>query len=149
MTKLGVGIVGKNWAARGHLPAWRMLPERCAPVAICTTNLETAEPAARDLGLPKAYGDFDAMLADPEIAIVSLGGPPPARTEMTLKALAAGKHVFSCIPFAVSASDAHRMADAAAARGLSEPSTPISCGPPATAISGSWSTMVFWATSTR
>lgn len=118
MKKLGVGIVGKNWAARGHLPAWRMLPERCAPIAICTTSLETAEPAARDLHLPKAYGDFDAMLADPEIAIVSLGGPPPSRTEMTLKALAAGKHVFSCIPFAVSASDAHRMADAAAARGV-------------------------------
>lgn len=114
VSKRGIGIVGTNWAARGHLPAWRMLPDRCEPLAICTTGLSTAEPAAEQLGLSRAYGNFDAMLADPDIEIVSLGAPPPARTEMTLKAIAAGKHVFSCIPFAVTAADAHRMADAAA-----------------------------------
>lgn len=113
MKTFGIGIVGTNWAARGHLPAWRMLPDRCTPVAVCTTRMDTAISAAERLGLPHAYEGFDAMLADPDIDIVSLGAPPPARTDMTLKAIAAGKHVFSCIPFAVTAADAHQMADAA------------------------------------
>lgn len=117
MERLGVGIVGTNWAMRGHLPGWTMLPEDCEPLAICTTRLETAAAAARASGLPRAYAGFDAMLADPDITIVSLGAPPPARTEMTLKAIAAGKHVFSCIPFGVTPAEAHAMADAARTAG--------------------------------
>ena len=114
----GVGIVGTNWAARGHLPGWRMLPDRCEVLAICTTREETAFPAAERLQLPRAYVGIDAMLADPDINIVSLGGPPPARVEMTKKALAAGKHVFSCIPFALTASEALLMAHAASEAGV-------------------------------
>lgn len=118
MKKLGVGIVGANWAARGHLPGWRMLPDHCEPIAICTTRLETAENAAAMLDLPRAYVGLDAMLHDPDIAIISLGGPPPVRETMTLAALAAGKHVFSCIPFATSASRAKEMAAAQRNAGL-------------------------------
>lgn len=118
MKRLGVGIVGTNWAARGHLPAWRLLPDLCEPLAICTTRMETAKPAAAQLHLPRAYAGLDAMLDDPDIDIVSLGGPPPVRTDMTMKALAAGKHVFSCIPFAVTAADAQMMAESAVGAGL-------------------------------
>lgn len=110
MARLGIGIVGTNWAARGHLPGWRMLPDLCEVLAVCTTSEETAVPAAERLGLARAYAGIDAMLADPDIHIVSLGGPPPARTEMTMKALAAGRHVFSCIPFALTTDDALMMA---------------------------------------
>lgn len=117
MGKIGIGLVGANWAARGHLPGWRMLPGRCEPLAICTTRQETADAAAQRLGIKRAYAGIDAMLADPDIHIVSLGGPPPARQTMTLAALAAGRHVFSCIPFALTAADAQGMAQAQRAAG--------------------------------
>jgi predicted dehydrogenase len=108
--RLGVGIVGANWAARGHLPAWRMLPEQVATVAVCTTRAESASIAAQRFGLERAYHDFAAMLEDTDIDIVSLGSPPPARYEMTMSALARGKHVFSCIPFSVTVEQARTMA---------------------------------------
>lgn len=110
LNKLGVGIVGANWAARGHLPGWRTLPRHVEPLGIATRSRETAAAAAAKLGLPRAYDSFADMLADPSIDIVSLGGPPPARYEMTMAALDAGKHVFSCIPFAMSAGHAREMA---------------------------------------
>jgi predicted dehydrogenase len=107
---LGVGLVGANWAARGHLPAWRLLVDHVRPVAICTTRLQTAVAAAARFSLPRAYHDFETMLDDPEIDIVSLGGPPPARYRMTVAALKRGKHVFSCVPFSVSVQEAQHMA---------------------------------------
>lgn len=118
VTKLGVGIVGANWAARGHLPGWRMLPGRVRPIGICTRNLDGARDAAAELGLDRAYGGFDAMLDDPDIAIVSLGGPPPARFEMTMAALERGRHVFSCIPFAVTVDQVAQMARLQQEKGL-------------------------------
>jgi len=116
--RLGVGIVGANWAARGHLPGWRMLPDHVQPIAICTAHADTAEAAAAALGLPRAYNNFDAMLRDPDIDIVSLGTRPPVRAPMTLAALKAGKHVFSCIPFAVSLDTAEAMLRAQRTSGL-------------------------------
>ncbi len=108
--RLGVGIVGANWAARGHLPGWRMLPGGVDVRGIATRRAKTARAAADRLGLPRAYAGFAEMLADPDVDIVSLGGPPPARVGMTLAALAAGKHVYTCIPFAVTVEQADAMA---------------------------------------
>jgi predicted dehydrogenase len=110
MKRMGVGIVGANWAARGHLPAWRLLADYVNPIAVCTTRIETAEAAAARFDLPRAYHQFEEMLNDPDIDIVSLGGPPPARYSMTVAALNHGKHVFSCVPFAVTFEQAEHMA---------------------------------------
>lgn len=116
--KRGVGLVGANWAARGHLPGWRMLPDHVAPMAICTAREATARAAAERLGLARAYSRFEDMLADPEIDIISLGTRPPLRVPMTKAALAAGKHVFSCVPFTVSLEDAEELTRMQRANGL-------------------------------
>jgi predicted dehydrogenase len=100
------------------LPGWRMLPDKATPVAICTAHAETARAAADRFGIPRAYSSFDEMLADPDIDIVSLGARPPVRAPMTAAALAANKHVFSCIPFAMSVADAEQLAATQRARKL-------------------------------
>lgn len=106
---LRVGIVSGNWGMRGHLPGWRMLPQ-VEVTAVCTAHQETADAAAAEHGIQKAYGSFDALLNDPDIDVFSLGTRPPLRYDMTMRALQRGKHVFSCVPFAVGLPEAEAMA---------------------------------------
>ena len=51
---LKVGIISANWSLKVHGAAWRRI-EGVEVAAICTSRQETAERAARDYGIPKAY----------------------------------------------------------------------------------------------
>ena len=44
--------------------------DNCEIVAIGSRNLETAKEAASKLGIPKAYGSYEELLADPDIEAV-------------------------------------------------------------------------------
>lgn len=108
---LRVGIISAAWGAKAHLPAWRSL-DGIEVTAICTSRPETAAKAASDYNVPRAFHDFRAMAADPEIDIVDCGTRPPLRHAMVLAALEAGKHVYNGIPFAKDLADALAMATA-------------------------------------
>jgi predicted dehydrogenase len=108
---LRVGIISAAWGAKAHLPAWRSL-DGVEVTAICTSRPETAAKAADDFKVARAFHDFRAMAADPEIDIVDCGTRPPLRYAMVMAALAAGKHVYNGIPFAKDLADARAMTDA-------------------------------------
>lgn len=108
---LRVGIISAAWGAKAHLPAWRSL-EGIEVTAICTSRPETAQKAAAEFGVARAFHDFRAMAADPAIDIVDCGTRPPLRRDMVLAALAAGKHVYNGIPFAKDLADAQAMTEA-------------------------------------
>lgn len=95
---LRVGIISAAWGVKAHLPAWRAL-DGVEAVAICTSRQETADAAKAAHGFRKAYGDYRAMAADPEIDIVDVGTRPHLRFDMVMQALASGKHVYAGIPF--------------------------------------------------
>lgn len=61
--------------------------------AICSRDLEAAKKAANQLGIPKYYDSYDALLSDPEIDIIYNPLPNHLHVEWTAKAIAAGKHV--------------------------------------------------------
>jgi predicted dehydrogenase len=63
-----------------------------------------------------AYGDYAALLKDPEIDAVYIPLPNHLHKEWTLKALEAGKHVLVEKPFAMNAGEAEEMAAAARRR---------------------------------
>ena len=105
---LRVGIISAAWGAKAHLPAWRSL-DGVEVTAICTSRPETAAKAAEDFSVARAFHDFRAMAADPEIDIVDCGTRPPLRFEMVMAALGAGKHVYNGIPFAKDLADARAM----------------------------------------
>jgi len=105
---LRVGIISAAWGARAHLPAWRSL-EGVEVTAICTSRPETAARAAEQFGVARAFHDFRAMAADPQIDIVDCGTRPVLRRDMVLAALGAGKHVYNGIPFARDLTDAGAM----------------------------------------
>lgn len=109
--RLRVGIISAAWGAKAHLPAWRSL-DGIEVTAICTSRPETAAKAAEEYQVARAFHDFRAMAADPDIDIVDCGTRPPLRYAMVMAALGAGKHVYNGIPFAKDLTDARLMTDA-------------------------------------
>jgi predicted dehydrogenase len=74
--------------------------------AIASRSLETARAAAKALGIPRAYGSYAELLADPEIEAVYNPLPNHLHVPMTLEAARAGKHVLCEKPIALDAAQA-------------------------------------------
>ncbi len=113
---LRVGIVSAAWGTQAHLPAWRAVPD-IEVVGICTAHRHTAEAAAAQHEIPLPFWNAQAMAQHPEIDIVDVGTRPSYRLDMCATALAAGKHVYSGIPFAADLQAARALHDAADAAG--------------------------------
>ena len=81
--------------------------------AIASRSLEKAQHAAQQLGIPKAYGAYDELLADPDIDAVYIPLPNHLHIPWSIKALEAGKHVLCEKPLGMDAGDARRLLEAA------------------------------------
>jgi len=81
----------------------------CDVRAVASRNLDGARAYARKLGIPKAYGSYEELLADPEIEAVYNPLPNNMHVEWTRKAAEAGKHVLCEKPFALNAADAETL----------------------------------------
>lgn len=75
---------------------------------IASRSKERATEAARDLGLQKAYGSYEELLADKEIEAVYIPLPNHMHAEWVKKAADAGKHVLCEKPFAMDAQEAEQ-----------------------------------------
>jgi predicted dehydrogenase len=78
-------------------------------VAISSRKKKTAEEWAGKLGIPKAYGSYEEMLADPEIEAVYNPLPNHLHVPLTLAAARAGKHVLCEKPVAITAKEAAQL----------------------------------------
>lgn len=90
-----------------------MQSEYCEVVAMSSRNLGKAEVAAANLGIPKAYGSYEELLADPDIDAVYNPLPNHLHVDWSIKALEAGKHVLCEKPLGMDTQDARRLLDAA------------------------------------
>jgi predicted dehydrogenase len=88
--------------------------EYSAVAAISSRSLDKARAAAARLGIPKAYGSYEELLADPEVDAVYNPLPNHLHVPWSIKALQAGKHVLCEKPIAMSAAEALALAGAAA-----------------------------------
>ena len=82
--------------------------------AIASRSEAAACQAAGELRIPRAYGSYEALLADPEIEAVYNPLPNHLHVPLTLKAAAAGKHVLCEKPIALTALEAGQLRGAAA-----------------------------------
>jgi predicted dehydrogenase len=82
-------------------------------IAVASRELETAKAYAAEWSIPRAYGSYDELLADPEIDVIYTPLPNSLHTEWTIKATQAGKHVLCEKPLALSTDEVDAM-DAAA-----------------------------------
>jgi predicted dehydrogenase len=74
--------------------------------AIASRDEGGRAPRADALGIPKAYGSYEALLADPEIEAIYNPLPNHLHVPLTLAAVAAGKHVLCEKPIALTADEA-------------------------------------------
>ena len=85
--------------------------ESCDIVAISSRDLDTAQVTANKLGIPKAYGSYEEMLADPNIDAVYNPLPNHLHVPLSIKALKAGKHVLCEKPIAMDTAEAQLLLD--------------------------------------
>jgi predicted dehydrogenase len=71
-------------------------------VAIASRDMKRAKAAAKQLGIPKAYGSYEEMFDDPEIEAVYNPTPNHLHIRLSLLAARAGKHVLCEKPIAMS-----------------------------------------------
>jgi len=77
--------------------------------AIASRDLRKAEDAARKLGVAKAYGSYEALLADPDIEAVYNPLPNDLHTPWSIQAAEAGKHVLCEKPLSTAVADARKL----------------------------------------
>jgi predicted dehydrogenase len=85
----------------------------CEIRAIASRTLASAQEAARQLGIPRAYGSYRELLADPEIEAVYIPLPNHLHVPLTLEAARAGKHVLCEKPIALTAGEAAALREVA------------------------------------
>ena len=103
------GVLGASRFALGvSLPGMKRGP-LTALSALASRELARAEAGAAALGIPKAYGSYEALLADPEIEAIYNPLPNHLHVEWTARAARAGKHVLCEKPIALTAAEAETL----------------------------------------
>jgi predicted dehydrogenase len=86
-------------------------------LAVASRSQATADAYAREKKIPRAYGSYEALLADPEIDVIYNPLPNHLHAEWTIKAVQAGKHVLCEKPLALSVEEVDAIREAARKHG--------------------------------
>jgi predicted dehydrogenase len=112
-----LGVVGCNFGRAVHVPAFRADP-RCEVIALAGTNLARVTELARAVKVPRAYGDWRALVDDPLVQAMSIAVPPSLQSQIAIYALERGKPVFAEKPMAGTIEDANAMLRKVEGKGL-------------------------------
>ena len=110
--QLRIGVIGIGFGQKVLVPAFAAEPH-CTVAGICASDFQRARRVADRLDLPKAYGNWEQLIADPDIDVVAIAVPPSLQPAIAAAALAKGKHVFCEKPMASSLQGASQMLGAA------------------------------------
>ena len=109
---LKVGVVGLGYAGTTHMKAFSKHPNTKL-VAIAGKELDRLPLLAAEFGATKTATDWEDLVADPELDIISIATPNSLHHPIAVAALAAGKHVFCEKPLAITSQQASEMVQAA------------------------------------
>jgi predicted dehydrogenase len=111
MRKVRWGVLGAaSIALRKVIPALQR-SERCEVLAIASRDQARAGDVAGRMAIPRAYGSYEDLLADPDVEVVYNPLPNHLHQEWTLRSAEAGKHVLCEKPLGMDAGQAERMAE--------------------------------------
>lgn len=116
MSNFNWGILGPGGIATAFAEDLKKL-EAHSIAAVGSRTLSNAQSFAHNFG-GTAYGSYEELVADPQVDAIYVATPHPAHKENVILALNAGKPVLCEKPFAVNASEAQQMVDAAASNGV-------------------------------
>lgn len=108
---VGFGILGTGLIARAHVIPALQGAERCELIGIASRRSEVAAEVAESFAIPRSYGSYDELLADPDIDVVYLPLPNDLHGPWTMRAAAAGKHILCEKPLTLTAAEAEKVAD--------------------------------------
>ena len=111
-TPLRWGIAATGSIAASMCEALRTLPD-AEIVAVGSRTQDGADSFAQRFGIDRAHGSYEALWADDDVDIVYIASPHSHHRDMTVAALDAGKHVLCEKAFAINATQAREMVDAA------------------------------------
>ena len=117
MSKIGMGLIGPGFIAPHHIDAVRRLGN-VEVIAIAGSSEATARNKAKLFDVERSYGSYQELIADPDIAVIHNTTPSYLHFPVSMAVIEAGKHIISDKPLAITASEATRLRDAAAAAGV-------------------------------
>jgi predicted dehydrogenase len=117
VSPLRFGILGTAHIARSFVQG--VSPSRRVIVSgVASRDSGKARAFAKDLGIARHFGSYEALLADPDIDAVYVPLPNSLHAEWSVAAARAGKHVLCEKPLAATAGEARAMFDAARQHGV-------------------------------
>jgi D-xylose 1-dehydrogenase (NADP+, D-xylono-1,5-lactone-forming) len=87
--------------------------ERAEVIAVASREQERADTYAREHGIDRAYGSYEALLADTDVEAVYISLPNSLHVDWSIRALDAGKHVLCEKPFSTHPAEVERAFDVA------------------------------------
>ena len=113
---VGVGVAGTGFIGPAHVEGLRR--NGIQVLGLAEENSEKARQKAGELGIPRAFGSLQEMLADPDIDVVHLATPNHLHFPHAKAALLAGKHVICEKPLALNTRESAELVQLAAERKL-------------------------------
>ncbi len=125
MQKIKVALVGCGTIAKGHyLPQIKEMGN-AELVAVCDPLPSQLEFAAKTFNIPQAYTRVDELLAKTDCDVIVDTAAIQAHFEINLKALQAGKHLYSQKPLATTVEEATILIETARQRNLKISASPV------------------------
>lgn len=113
MGAVGWGILGCGRVAEQRVAPAIVRSPQSELIAFCSRTMDRAADFNRRLGGRAAYDKLNDFLADDRVEAIYVATPNSQHAEQTLACLAAGKHVLTDKPMALTVADARRMVEAA------------------------------------
>ncbi len=113
---LATGTIARKFA--GTIRSMVSAGEDQQLVACASRSQEKAQTFADEFGIPRAYGSYEAMAADPDVEAVYIATPNTMHFENAKMCLNSGKHVLCEKPFTTTKADAEALFALAREKGL-------------------------------
>ena len=115
-TDIGTAIIGSGFIGTVHIEALRRIGVRV--VGLLDASADLGARRAVELGLPKAYGSLEELLADDDVQVVHVTSPNELHHPQVRQILAAGRHVVCEKPLAMTSAESAELVALAQASGL-------------------------------
>ena len=118
MKDIGVGVIGTGFMGKAHSIAYSGSASvfgtglRPKLEIVCDLSPERASQRATDLGFSRYTANWQEVVYDPNVKLVSVCTPNDTHAEIAIAALNEGKHVWCEKPMSSSLSDSKKMLDA-------------------------------------
>jgi predicted dehydrogenase len=109
MKKIRWGVLGVAHIATAKVIPAMQRGDLTEIAAIASRDMAKADAAARELNIPKAYGSYEELLADPEIDAIYNPLPNHLHVPWSIRAAEAGKHVLCEKPIGLTAAEASEL----------------------------------------